>query len=202
MKQSRQNSIGRAIGCALIILLPSVPIAWQFWTLHSEERDLQSIIGPVDGLEDLNGETESSLQEVSQTLSNLHDRLLTQENRQSYEDNVIRLVRTSKCKVRQINMGEPFIRRWFEKDDPLSDTEPENLQPTNYQLERTTLNLSVSGSYSETLACLAKLYQDQNLKYLSKVSIRPYSQTGNVFYLDIEMFLFGFAQVPTNLYDL
>lgn len=92
--------------------------------------------------------------ELQDMVSEQRSALVSVEHADEFRDDIIRIIRDSKCHLRTVLLGDHDTRRWMEGDSVDSDGSLfDNLDhepiPSAYELSSQTLSLQVSGSFEE-----------------------------------------------------
>ncbi len=127
------------------------------------------------------GELEVTVEQLQNILADCRDetggleaQMIDAEQAERFRDQIVELVRTSDCRLRNLTLGERSHRRWMQDDNPLSDGDfnrfDDEKYMTPYDLESQPLELVVSGSFeciqellSKTQA-LPRLFSTQSLE--------------------------------------
>ena len=125
--------------------------------LHAEDRALE-----IETL--LQTKTELTQQEI-EIQTQVHERrrhFVTVEGADEFRDQIISLVRDSKCRLRSVHPSDQNTRRWMKGDSvlPTSDLfydQEEESARTPYELVSQGLSLQVSGTFEDTQELLHKV---------------------------------------------
>lgn len=127
--------------------------------LHAEEHALE-----IETLQQTKTELAQQEIKIQDLVAEQRRHFVTVEAADEFRDQIIALVRESKCRLRSIHPGDQDIRRWMEGDSVLSlsdmfNAQGEEIARTPYELVSQSLNLQVFGTFEDTQLLLQKVQQ-------------------------------------------
>ncbi|MCA9196878.1 MAG: hypothetical protein KDA87_05040 [Planctomycetales bacterium] len=187
----------------LMVLIPNSPWLLSFWQYHRTYLDLRHLIESTPQVHRQLDTASTQQAELDARMQDLQDCMIcTELDAHQFETSVVQLVRRWNCQLRQIDVGEPFIRSWYTQDNPLSDLEPEFGESSGLSIFKSTFSLMIAGSLDDLLSCLADIQHDSRMSHVTKVVIRPDDHSAGMHFLEIETLLFGLKNNQLESSDL
>ena len=184
---------------SIVTLVTVWPLADDHFAGNDERAELAERLRSARlDAEDL-GELENQVQEVKAQLAAITGRTVSESTVGSYRSRLVELARQSNCQVRRISVGSIQTRPWQTGDDPIqgsvSGVVPK--KATGLDLQKQTLELSISGSMSGLNSLLEQIHDEARLMHVKNLEIRPGGPNRKQVLLDLELWFFSLARGAT-----
>lgn len=188
-----------ATATVLTTLATVLPLVDEYFDNRSSRSGLSEELVRAQETASALPEYEKRTAAVSSELKALELRAVDEVSLAPFRSRLVDVVRETGCQIRQIEVGSPTRRPWFEGDEPLTEAQQphgkENATP--FSLERRSVTLAVDGSMPAINDLLARMEQEKTLSHPHRVQLQPASTGGEMVTLELEIWLFALARTPS-----
>ena len=124
-------------------------------------------------------------------LKKLEERALSPAQIEKLRNQLVVMVKDSRCKLRRVRLGDASLRPWYDEDDPLeSRARSDSDKKTPFRLRTQPLNLAITGNLTDVNEFLAKLSQEDRLIHTGGFHLRKSMEDKNLVELEMDLLLF------------
>ncbi len=185
----------------MVAIVGVTPLANSYFEQLSRRVEADIIRAEVGQLEITVDQLDKYLAECKATTSELNAEMIDATQAETFRDQVVELVRTSDCRLRNLTLDERTQRRWMEGDNPLTDGGfgrfHDDESATPYLLESQRLELVVSGHFENVKTLLSRIQSLQRLFSTQSLQIHK-DPTQSEITLQWELTLFSLTNSPTD----
>lgn len=184
-------SLTLVLGCAIVLPLVDAHNrkCSELGLLSIELADANRVAGNLDTFEE-------RVEGLVTQLEELEKRTVTEDGHTEFRKRLQVLARVSKCTMRQLKMGEPVSRPWYENDSPLASRAKKS--PTDkitpFVLQRWPISLSVDGSLPNMKKMLEQMRSDAMIVHAKRLEINPEGRGRKSVKLDMELWYFALVR--------
>jgi Tfp pilus assembly protein PilO len=175
-----------SLAVALLVVWPAADeyfaLKQQRGTLLALMEETRRAVAPLERLE-----VEAAQRQAE--LDKLERRLVKEDQVHDFRQQVVALVRESRCVMRRIRVGAPVVQPW--SDD---GSEPPSVAATSgktrWVVKTRPLSLSVAGSLEEVKLLLARLHQTGRWLHTRNLSLRGEGTSAGQIVLELELLMY------------
>lgn len=152
----------------------------------------------VDSHRDASGLTQltTKAEERETQLTELEERGIAEDGVHAFREQLVELLRTSGCRLRQIDLGDAQTRPWATVDDPLkSQRVIAKKEQTEFSLRTQPLSLSATGPLSGVQTFCERLKALERTLHTKSVTVRLNDVDRDELLLEVELLLFHLDRV-------
>jgi len=152
--------------------------------LESDLREGEAQAGRVDLYQ------KQAEKKLSQ-LKELEAKALSPAEIEKLRNQLVVMVKESRCKLRRVRLGDPSLRTWYDEDNPLETrARPDSDKKTPFRLRTHPLNVAITGNLNDVNDFLARLSQQDRLIHTGGFNLRKSTEDKNLVELEMDLLLF------------
>lgn len=184
-----------------VAIVGVMPLANAWLEQRHRRIEADAVRAEVGELEVTVEQLQNLLAECRTSTGALEAEMIDAEQAEAFRDQIVELVRTSDCRLRNLALAERSQRRWLEGDSPLADGDVNHFDDddatTPYVLESQRLELIISGRFEGVQALLAKVQSLRRLFSTQSLEIHT-EQAQSEITLQWELTLFSLKYSPDD----
>jgi len=183
--------IAGTLGLALVFVLPAVD---DYAAVCEEKTDLTGQLAKAEKAAGQVRRYERKMEEKNAVVELARSKTVHQENRTEFRNAIVKMVRENGCQLRGWDIGNPVVRVWGEKDDPLARQPNKKTKSSGYQLEKRIAKLSLVGPSANVDRLLERFEQREEKVHVHGIELRPGRGNDRRVELSLELWYFTLAR--------